>query len=83
MGMGSVLVAGEIVQDRAVRPPVTGAGSGIGRAAALALHCAGYNVAVAGRRLGELERTASMVDGGGRMIPVQADVSKPDSVTAL
>ena len=39
---------------------VTGAGSGIGRASALALHAAGYSVALAGRRRGELEKTAAM-----------------------
>ena len=38
---------------------VTGAGSGIGRAASLALHAAGYSVVLAGRRAAELERTAA------------------------
>ncbi len=63
---------------------VTGAGSGIGRASALALQSAGYSVALAGRRLAELEKTAQMAQGGeGRMLPVAADVSKPDSVADL
>ena len=63
---------------------VTGAGSGIGRASALALHAAGYSVALAGRRVGELEKTAARADGGpGRMLVVATDVSKPDSVNAL
>src|ERR1700683_4156306 len=38
---------------------VTGAGSGIGRAVALALQAAGYSVALAGRRVAELDATAS------------------------
>ena len=63
---------------------VTGAGSGIGRASALALQAAGYSVALAGRRVAELEKTAGMADGGGgRMLPVRTDVSKPESVNAL
>src|ERR1044071_4623205 len=63
---------------------VTGAGSGIGRASALALHAAGYSVALAGRRVAELEKTAGMAGGGdGRLLPVAADVSKPESVNAL
>jgi NAD(P)-dependent dehydrogenase (short-subunit alcohol dehydrogenase family) len=63
---------------------VTGAGSGIGRASALALHAAGYSVALAGRRVAELEKTAAKADGGpGRMVVVGMDVSKPDSVNAL
>ena len=63
---------------------VTGAGSGIGRASALALHAAGYSVAVAGRRIAELEKTAAQARGGpGRMLVVGTDVSKPDSVNAL
>ena len=63
---------------------VTGAGSGIGRAAALALQSAGYSVALAGRRVSELEKTASLAAaGGGRMLAVPADVGRPDEVKAL
>src|SRR5258706_14601982 len=59
---------------------VTGAGSGIGRAAAVALNEAGYKVALAGRRPEALEETAAM---GSGMIAVPTDVSKPESVHAL
>ena len=63
---------------------VTGAGSGIGRAAALALHDAGYHVVIAGRREKELAKTAAKTKpAGNRMIAVGADVSRPDSVNAL
>jgi NAD(P)-dependent dehydrogenase (short-subunit alcohol dehydrogenase family) len=58
---------------------VTGAGSGIGRAASLALHAAGYSVVLAGRRAAELERTAA----SARMLPVPTDISQPDSVREL
>src|SRR6516164_147701 len=59
---------------------VTGAGSGIGRAVALALHTAGFHVALAGRRLAELERTAG---GSAGMLPVPTDVSSQEGVRAL
>jgi NAD(P)-dependent dehydrogenase (short-subunit alcohol dehydrogenase family) len=63
---------------------VTGAGSGIGRAVALALQTAGYSVALAGRRLAELEQTATQANqSGGGMLPVATDVRQPDSVRAL
>jgi NAD(P)-dependent dehydrogenase (short-subunit alcohol dehydrogenase family) len=63
---------------------VTGAGSGIGRASALALQAAGYSVVLAGRRAAELERTAGVGNSSGPpMLAVPADVSKPDSVNAL
>jgi NAD(P)-dependent dehydrogenase (short-subunit alcohol dehydrogenase family) len=61
---------------------VTGAGSGIGRAVSLALWEAGYSVALAGRRVAELEETARL-GGGSGMLPVPTDVSSPDSVKAL
>jgi NAD(P)-dependent dehydrogenase (short-subunit alcohol dehydrogenase family) len=62
---------------------VTGAGSGIGRAVALRLQGAGYHVVLAGRRAGELERTAASGTGGGRLVPVPTDVADPASVAAL
>ncbi len=61
---------------------VTGAGTGIGRAAALALLKAGWNVALAGRRREPLEETAAMAEGGVAL-PVVADVTDPASVAAL
>ena len=63
---------------------VTGAGSGIGRAVALALQTSGYSVALAGRRAAELEATASMAHAeGGAMLPVATDVGDAASVAAL
>jgi|SRR6185437_8501986 len=59
---------------------VTGAGSGIGRAAALALHRAGYSVVLAGRREEELRKTAA---GSSTMLAVPTDVSQPESVKNL
>ncbi len=62
---------------------VTGAGSGIGRAVALALHAAGYSVALAGRREAELEKTRALARAGGRILPVPTDVSDPVAVRGL
>ena len=63
---------------------VTGAGSNIGRAAALTLQSAGYSVVLAGRRVAELEQTASMAHHGGpAMHPISTDVRQLDSVRAL
>ncbi|HEY1758141.1 MAG TPA: SDR family oxidoreductase [Bryobacteraceae bacterium] len=61
---------------------VTGGGSGIGRAVALALDGAGYSVAIAGRRVGELEKTAASAKGSSTLV-VPADVSKPEDVRGL
>ena len=62
---------------------VTGAGSGIGRATALALLDDGYSVVLAGRRREALERTAALARAGARSLVVPADVSDPTFVHAL
>ena len=64
---------------------VTGAGTGIGRAVALALLKAGYSVALAGRRIEPLEAVVAEAKALGfdRALAVSTDVSQPDSVTAL
>ena len=63
---------------------VTGAGSGIGRAVALALVEDGYAVALGGRRAEPLEETARKAAGkDGRTLVVPADVTNADSVHAL
>ncbi|MDE0704384.1 MAG: SDR family NAD(P)-dependent oxidoreductase, partial [Rhodospirillaceae bacterium] len=55
---------------------ITGAGSGIGRAVALAMQADGYNVALAGRRAEELDITAAgAAEGGGRMLALPTDVT--------
>lgn len=62
---------------------VTGAGGGIGRAAALALAGAGYAVALAGRRLQPLEETAAAAPPGAEVLVHAADVADSDAVAAL
>jgi NAD(P)-dependent dehydrogenase (short-subunit alcohol dehydrogenase family) len=63
---------------------VTGGGSGIGRAVALALAGDGYAVVVAGRRKEPLEATAAAGSTrGARMLSVPTDVGDPESVRAL
>ncbi|MGH7041830.1 MAG: SDR family oxidoreductase [Acetobacteraceae bacterium] len=61
---------------------VTGAGSGVGRAAALALLNDGWAVALAGRRKDALEETAGMAKAG-TSLAVPTDVREPESVAAL
>ncbi|MCC6294850.1 MAG: SDR family oxidoreductase [Bryobacterales bacterium] len=63
---------------------VTGAGSGVGRASAVALHRAGFAVVLAGRRRDELLRTSRMAGAGNPpMLPVAADITDAGQVTAL
>ena len=63
---------------------VTGAGSGVGRAAALALLGDGWSVALAGRRRDALEETAGMAGGAAsRALVVPTDVGDPAAVDAL
>lgn len=63
---------------------VTGAGSGIGRAAAWALLDAGYSVVFHGRRRARLEEAASARDPDGtRSMVFDTDVSDPEGVGAM
>jgi NAD(P)-dependent dehydrogenase (short-subunit alcohol dehydrogenase family) len=63
---------------------VTGAGSGIGRAAALALLADGWRVALAGRRPEPLQATAEAAGAGAaRTLVVPTDVRDPAEVRAL
>jgi NAD(P)-dependent dehydrogenase (short-subunit alcohol dehydrogenase family) len=62
---------------------VTGAGSGIGKAVAIALTSNGWRVAFAGRRPEPLAATVAASGAGDRAIAVPTDVAKPDSVSAL
>jgi len=61
---------------------VTGAGTGIGKAVALALLHEGYRVVLAGRRVEPLNEVARE-SGTDRALPVATDVSRPESVAAL
>jgi NAD(P)-dependent dehydrogenase (short-subunit alcohol dehydrogenase family) len=60
---------------------VTGAGSGIGRASAIALAQAGFAVVLAGRRLAPLELAAA--EAGPSSVAITCDVRDPASISAL
>ncbi len=62
---------------------VTGAGSGIGREVALAFLKHGYAVALAGRRIPEMEETVDLAGGQGQALIVSTDVSQPAAVDNL
>ena len=63
---------------------VTGAGTGIGKAVALALMREGYSVTLAGRRADKLEETATEGRATqGRSLVVPTDVSDPAAVKSL
>jgi NAD(P)-dependent dehydrogenase (short-subunit alcohol dehydrogenase family) len=63
---------------------VTGAGTGVGRAASLALMGAGFTVVLAGRRLEMLQETQKLGEKtGGKSLPVSADMTDPASIAAL
>ena len=63
---------------------ITGGGTGVGRAAALALAGEGFAVVVSGRRPEPLKEVASEIGStGGRAIVVPTDVSDPESIRAL
>jgi NAD(P)-dependent dehydrogenase (short-subunit alcohol dehydrogenase family) len=63
---------------------VTGGGSGIGKASALALAEEGFAVVVAGRRPEPLQAVVNEIESKqGRALGVPTDVGQPDSVRAL
>jgi NAD(P)-dependent dehydrogenase (short-subunit alcohol dehydrogenase family) len=63
---------------------VTGAGTGVGKAVAIALAEAGYNLVLAGRRKEPLEETAAAVNAAGtQALAVPTDVSNRSSILAL
>ncbi|MEU1115362.1 MULTISPECIES: SDR family oxidoreductase [unclassified Streptomyces] len=63
---------------------VTGGGSGLGRAIALAFAAEGANVVVAGRTEGPLKETVGLIeDAGGTALAVTADVSRSADLAAL
>lgn len=63
---------------------VTGAGTGIGKASAMALAKAGYALVLAGRRQEPLDAAAAEIEkAGGEALAVATDVGDPASVEAL
>ena len=62
---------------------VTGAGSGIGRAAALALLRDGWTVALAGRRAQPLQEVAGTWAGSGQALVMPTDVTDAEAVRHL
>jgi len=63
---------------------VTGAGDGIGKAAALALLVSGYRVVLVGRRTAPIEATAAEAGADSRRaLPVSADISDVSAVDRL
>ena len=63
---------------------VTGAGTGVGRAVAIALAKAGYSLVLAGRRQDMLDKVSGEINAiGAQALAVPTDVSKRESIQAL
>ena len=63
---------------------VTGGGSGIGKASAVALAAEGFAAVVAGRRQDRLDEVVREIEGaGGQALGVVTDVTQPDQVRSL
>jgi NAD(P)-dependent dehydrogenase (short-subunit alcohol dehydrogenase family) len=80
-------MAGHVNVRPVATPPkvaiITGAGSGIGRAAAVGFLREGYAVVLAGRREDALRETVAEAGAGTRALVVPTDVTKAESVRAL
>jgi NADP-dependent 3-hydroxy acid dehydrogenase YdfG len=59
---------------------ITGAGSGIGQACAMAFAAAGARVALTGRRQSALEDTAALIGNAAQTLVVPADLMRPEDV---
>jgi NAD(P)-dependent dehydrogenase (short-subunit alcohol dehydrogenase family) len=62
---------------------VTGAGTGVGKAAALALIKEGYAVAFVGRRKDVLEQAITEAGAGAKALAISADISKPEEIKKI
>src|SRR5213595_2586744 len=62
---------------------VTGAGTGIGKSAALSLLKDGYRVALVGRRADMLEKTAAESGARDSAMVLPGDITKPENVKAI
>ena len=63
---------------------VTGAGTGIGRASAIALAREGADVTLVGRRQSLLDQTAATIrDAGGTALALSADITDPEAARAV
>jgi NAD(P)-dependent dehydrogenase (short-subunit alcohol dehydrogenase family) len=72
--------SGELAMSHSKVAIVTGAGTGVGKAAALALLADGWRVALIGRRLQPLEDVAAASHSAESCLPLSADVADPDAV---
>jgi NAD(P)-dependent dehydrogenase (short-subunit alcohol dehydrogenase family) len=74
----------EVMSSEGKVAVITGGGTGIGKAAALALAGDGWRVAITGRRLAPLQAVATEAGANSKnVLPVQGDVSDPKSVHVL
>lgn len=63
---------------------ITGAGTGIGAAAARRLASAGWNVALVGRRADLLDQVGADIEmKGGRALPLSFDLGEPEAAKAI
>lgn len=66
--------------EQVLRVVITGAGSGIGQATAVAFAAAGHQLVLCGRRRDALDETVRLCDAANRVVAVAADVSRETDV---